>query len=220
MRQTAKAAGDAVGAAVAKSLAVSLWGQFAARLSRYVSTSEVPAPPGMEYGAFDWLRYGGRVPCRVIAGQVDRLEERAEPTDAMPSVAAFVATNARTYMDGLKTLIGAENVVYQCADSLHVTDSGLRAALLADLVRPGVMGALKIVRTVRRPVYLAANTHILDGELTAAGIYGRAEEISPGKFRWRLPSRLLQTCLVPPSGLVDCPEVTRTVSGLAEARGQ
>jgi DNA polymerase type B, organellar and viral len=213
MRQRYKVAGDGVGAHVAKMLGVALWGSFAARLQRYVAEPNIPAP--QPYGEFFYhpTPPSPRVKCRAIAGVVDRLEERVEPNDSIPSISAFVAVYARIYMDGMRAFAGDYNVIAQVADALHVTQAGLDNLTKAGLVDPERRGALKLVRSAHRSVYLAANTVIHDGELTAAGIHTAAEQVRPGVFRWRLPSRLSRSIVQAPTGQIEAPEVERSLPG-------
>jgi hypothetical protein len=212
MRQRYKSEGDQVGAHVAKMLSVALWGQFAARLQRYVSTDDVPAP--QPYGEFFYHPVGALpgIRCRAVAGLVDRLDSRDEPADSIPAISAFVACYARAYMQGLRAIVGDEHVVYQVADSLHVDLEGYQRLYGHGLIDPGAMGKLKLVRKVERSCYLAANTVVQDDELTAAGIYVRATMVRPGVYRWRLPRRLTETLTSPPTGTVSAPEVCRSVA--------
>jgi hypothetical protein len=211
MRKVTKACGDHVASHVAKMMSVSLWGQFAQRLERYEAASDIPAP--RPYGEF-WHHPLGTetaVKCRAIAGRVDKLVQLEEGKDSIPSISCFVAAYARAYMQGMRAIAGEHTVVYQVADSLHVTDDGLERLQAHGLVCPDTRGKLKIAKQVQRTTYLAANTMVQDGELTAAGIYGKGEQVSPGHFRWRLPRRLAQSIVLPPMGTVEAPEVSRSV---------
>lgn len=205
LRQRYRRENDPIGKSAAKMLSVALWGQFSRRLETYVGDNSVPAPH--PYGKF--LHHdadAGTVHvCRAIAGIVDRLECRAEPSDSMPSVSAFVAAYARSYMAGLAAIAGEENVVYQVADALHVTEAGRTRLERAGLVDPEVMGRLKVTREVLCAEYSAPNVFLHDGQLTVAGVPETAVAVGPGEFAWRSPARLEQSIMVPPSGRIRAP---------------
>jgi hypothetical protein len=202
LRDRYAARGDAIDSCIAKTLSVALWGAFAARTHRWEPYDACP-PPGSAYGPFVHHPVNGEPKqCRAIAGVVDSLEERTEPDDSIPSVAAFVAAYTRMYMDNLIAIAGASTLLYQCADELHVTYEGycrLRDAGLIDSHQPG---KLKYKRTVIDPYYHAPNVYCHDGEWTFAGRLVGAQETSPRTWEWDSVEPIKSAILTPPTGRV------------------
>jgi len=213
LRQATKARGDRIELAIAKALTVALWGKFAGRQEQW---EEWPDPPERmaKYGYFVYsapgqpTHYG-----RAIAGQVVRLVCHAEPHDSMPSISAFVACYARTYMSSVAAIVGKDELVYQCADEVHVTDAGLARLQAARLIDDDRYGALKIKRTVAQAYYHAPNLYVHDGEWTAAGRKVGAVQVAGNRWEWESQETLKQAIVRPPAGVVYTERHCATVDG-------
>ncbi len=185
-----------------KSIGVSLWGAFAARLFRYIPYDFPGEHPQWGHFAHHPVGSDEVYECRAIAGIVDRLECREEPDDSMPAISAFVACYARRYVAGLEAFAGRNNTVYKVADAIHVNSTGrarLETAGLVDDTRPG---AFKVALNARQIVYRGPNCFFHDDTLTMAGKQRRAVEVRPGTFEWAEPARLGTSVVRPPTGTV------------------
>lgn len=203
LRQRYKQRADAVGDAIAKALSVALWGRFAARSERWEAYDQCPAPM-TRYGYFVHHPVDGPpAVCRAIAGVVDMLKDKTEPGDSAPAIAAFVACYARTFMDGIIALAGRDNLVYQVADALHVTEAGYEKLSAAGLVVAGQFGALKQVRRVEEAYYHGPNTFQHDGAWTQAGRLADADQVGEHEWAWESVESISSSIVQPPRGTVN-----------------
>jgi DNA polymerase type B, organellar and viral len=169
---------------LAKMLGVALWGAFAGRNSRWAA-SDHPHPDGQLYGRFTACTVDGQLEeYRVIAGVVDRLDHQCEPDNSCPQLSAYVACYARMHMDNLRAIAGAGNVLYQCADALHVNQAGLAAFVHAGLIAPNDFGQLKVSHTWASVYYHEPNIYRGDDEWTCSGRAVRAVEIPGSRWEW------------------------------------
>jgi DNA polymerase type B, organellar and viral len=202
MRMRYRARGDALGEMLAKSLSVSLWGKFAGTLGQWGPLPPGTKPPG-DYGRWPLLVASGEVrECRSIAGIHEMLAEDVEPDISCPAISAFVAAYARTYMEGLRAIAGAEEVRYQCADALHVTHLGYMRLHGHRLIRPGDFGALKCAGPFTDACYVAPNVYRIGGRWVYAGRPVDARETAEGGCEWESPARLSQSVYSPMTGRV------------------
>jgi hypothetical protein len=202
LRQRYKQLGDKVGELLAKSLSVSLWGKFAGQLGRWEPAPDYIRPP-VEYGRWAMTDAGGEpVEMRTIAGVSDQLCDDVEPAISCPAISAFVACYARAFMQGIRALAGEQNVLYQCADALHVNECGFRRLEKSGLIEPAAFGKLKAAGPHTDAYYHAPNIYRIGGKWTHAGRCVDARETAPGVFEWDSPARLGQSVLEPMTGKV------------------
>jgi hypothetical protein len=182
--------GDKIGELIAKSLSVSLWGKFAGTLGRWCAAPDHVKPP-VEYGRWAMTDAGGvPVEMRTIAGVSDQLVEDVEPAISCPAISAYVACYARAFMEGIRALAGEQNVLYQCADALHVTERGFRRLEKSGMIEPAAFGKLKATGPHTDAYYHAPNIYRIGGKWVHAGRAVDAMEVRPGVFEWDSPARL------------------------------
>lgn len=202
LRQRYKERGDRLESCVAKALTVALWGQFAARLERWVPYPDHP-PLTTEYGIFwDHKLNGDKIRCRAIAGVVDRFETREEPDNSMPAISAFVAAYARMYMTNLTRFLDPADIVYQSADAVHVTAKGYQRFCSLGLVEADCFGGLKLDHVAKEVFIEAPNVYCHDGLWKYAGRHQAAYQTGPTTWQWESPDRLSSAVLRPMDGRV------------------
>src|SRR6202163_2981096 len=202
MRKRYKQRGDKIGELLAKSLSVSLWGKFAGQLGRWEAAPAYVRPP-VEYGRWAMTDAGGLpVEMRTIAGVSDQLCDDVEPAISCPAISAFVACYARAFMQGIRAIAGEYEVLYQCADALHVRELGYLRLRDEGLIQPDQFGRLKATGPHTDMYYHAPNIYRIGGKWTHAGRSVDARETAPGVFEWDSPARLGQSVFAPMTGAV------------------
>lgn len=182
-RENARIAGDSVRASLCKVFANALHGKLA---QRPVQWAHVPgAVPPMDWGT--WCKWDADAQIartfRAIAGQVQERHQGGEREESFPAISAYVTAFAREEMRKAIACAGPYNALYEDADSLHVTDAGLKALQAHNWVHPTRPGAFKLVGTALSSHYRGLKDYRFGEMEIVAGLSGEAIEASPHLFR-------------------------------------
>lgn len=198
LRVEAEAAGHVVFARLAKLLANSLHGKFAQRAHRWELLPGAVAPVLWgSYAALDadtgqFERY------RSIAGAVQRKGASEEHPESFPLIAAYCSAYCRERMYDLRWIAGLREVLYEDADSLHVTQSGYDSLAAAGAVADGHLGGLRLERGSELAVYFGPRDYRLGAERVLAGLGRKAYEDERGVWHQTNFDRLDCTLNGPP----------------------
>jgi hypothetical protein len=187
---------------LAKALTTRLWTQFSMRLERWV---DFPNPPKdiKPYDDFFYKQVGQETKrCRSIAGVVEMLEIGEESDNSFPAISAFVACYARNVMRLLTLVAKEENVIYHCADALHVNQAGFNNLADGGFIRPDSYGALKLVEAAENAIYCNRNCYVHDGKIKQAGRPVDAAGNAQTGWSWQSAPRLSSSIFEPPSATV------------------
>jgi len=169
-RGKAKAAGKRLEASIWKRMMVGLYGKWAGSLQVWKEWPTYRHDHVWGTWIEDAPDASGPTMVRAIGGRIEYLSGRKLAADVFPAISAFTTAHARRYMDGLRSLIATDRIVYQCIDELHVIDSPEKYQTFLSLVQPEVLGKLKHVRTCMQNYYAGPNVYLQDGQLTCAGV--------------------------------------------------
>jgi hypothetical protein len=178
IRQMYQLANCPLEARLAKVMMAVLHGKLAQRLPRWELVPGKLAP--QPWGTFP--EYDGRegkvVQYRAI-GNVCQVEQPAqEPEDALPAMAAYVASYARKLMELLRHEAMRHCVLYEDADSLHVTREGLDRLKALGWLDENEMGKLRVVRSADRAVYYGRKDYEIGDHVVRCGV-SRDASVSP-----------------------------------------
>lgn len=144
MRNQYKADGNAVYATLTKLLMNSLYGKFAQRSSEWVDCYDQIAPDPF----VTWPRYDANTNTaryyRSFGWRVQEKVGRQELPSSFVAISAFITSAARMHINGLRTIAGKLNVLYQGIDSLLVNTAGLENLHNANEIQERDLGKLKI----------------------------------------------------------------------------
>lgn len=183
LRGRYEALGDQFATRVCKLLANSLHGKFAQRAHRWEMRPDVPSP--QPWGT--WHRRNrdtGQVETyRSIGWHVQQQTPRGEAEGSFPALSAYVLAYHRERMRQARIVAGDRDTLYEDADSLHVTHSGLLALQKRGWVDDKCIGRFRVVRAAKVALYRGVKHYQLDGELVCAGLSRKA--VSDGKGLWQ-----------------------------------
>lgn len=105
-----------------------------------------------------------------FAGTTFKKMPKAERSQTMPIISAFISANVRMRMNYLREIAGVRNVYYQGVDSLLVNDDGMERLCLRDLLQPNRMGYLKLKSTQAEAVIYGCSRYELGNQLAMSGL--------------------------------------------------
>jgi len=171
MRKTYQDKKNSLIGRLCKLLANSLHGKFSQRSHRWCLLPTVCAPkPWGRFLMFSRVTKKLEV-YRCVAGHVQRLEESGEKPDNFPAIAAYTTSYARERMRELRLKAGYRQVLYEDADSIHVTEKGYLSLCAAGEVADNELGKLKVVQVAERAVYHGPKHYQLDDRVVNLGIH-------------------------------------------------
>jgi len=177
MRAKYEAAGDRLGSSTAKILANALHGKFAQRSPKWVLRPD--KGHYLEWG--HWHDYditsGVLKEYRQLGGWTQELTSMEEAEDNFPLVSAYVAGYAREMMCQAMAVAGERNVLYEDADTMHVTQLGYDRLSAAGYIHQTEMGKFRAEECVLRATYRGPKNYCLDGAWTRAGV-GRRDTVT------------------------------------------
>lgn len=170
MRAEYKRRGDNLLSRLCKCIGNALHGKFAQRQSRWSLLPDVLGPK--MWGGFVMVdkATGQLRRYRCIAGYVQVQEEDEEKDDNFPLIAAYATSYHRERMRELKLVAGYRNVLYEDADSLHVTQAGKDALCRADEIAEGRLGKLRIEAVADKAVYVGPKDYQLGNKVVCGGL--------------------------------------------------
>lgn len=173
-RQEALAAGDALGAKMAKTIANALHGKFAQRAHGWELKPAVPAP--VPWGVWhDRCPDTGRVRTwRAIGWHSQLKSAETECASSFPLIAAYTVAYHRERMRDAASAAGYRDVLYQDADSLHVTHSGYLSLEQRGWISDTAMGKFKIDKVANIAIYHGLKHYQFDAERVCAGLSRKA----------------------------------------------
>lgn len=196
-----------VEAALYKGLANALVGKFGQRQG---SWEWVPrTAPGPAWGQWSEVdaQLHGVTTYRGLGRHAQVKVVGGEGVDSVPALTAAIHARARQRMREMIRVAGYDEVVYQAADCLHVTDVGLRALSSYVEETPGQLGMLRHQGTAMECYYRGANDYTADGIMVRAGMPAGAVETSPGVWSYEETQGMRETLAV---GALGAVVVTRT----------
>lgn len=219
LRQDFHDCGQFLFARIAKVLLNALHGKFAQRANRWEMVPGAMAPTAWgHYTTWD-ARSGQMRVFRSVGGNVQLRLDGGEREDSFPLIAAYATAYCRELMHRLRWVAGLREVLYEDADSMHVTQSGFNALRDAGWVDEGKLGKLHVVRKAERSIYYGPKDYVLDEYRVMAGVARRAVEDGRGMWHQtnfhRLDSLLAST---PPEGPVCADVVKQTPRPVTAAR--
>lgn len=178
MRGRAKRNDDRLLAHVAKGIAVALHGKFGQRSERWQTLpSRLPAEA---WGT--WTEYNVGEPemrsFRAIGNVVQVQEPSAEHADSFPAISAYVCAYHRLHIGRIKADAGLREVLYEDADSLHVTECGYRRLLDSGACHPSEAGKLKVEEVLWQADYYGPKCYVANNKWVVAGV-GRKADAEP-----------------------------------------
>jgi hypothetical protein len=173
-RATYKAEGRPLEERVVKLLANSLYGKLGQRGRGWRTVPGVC--PAVRWGSWtEHNRITGEVShWRSLGGTVQRLHDDEESEQSFPAISAYVTSYFRLMMSHLISVAGYREVLYEDADSVHVTDRGLAALDRAGLCAVGQVGALAKIDSAERCIYYGPKHYRFGDALTCPGIRSAA----------------------------------------------
>ena len=168
-RLRAKRGGDAISQHLWKALSVSLHGKFSQRCHRWVDLDGLRAPTPWGCYTDTVAGTGERVVRRAVGWRVQELGKRGESPDGFPLIAAYATSYAREHMLALRLIAGADAVLYEDMDSLHVTRAGYLRLMRSGCIQDDRMGLLKVEQVARVAVYRGPRDYDMDGESVRCG---------------------------------------------------
>lgn len=182
-RQLAEREGNQLRAAICKATVNALHGKFAQLPGRWEYDPAI-CPP-FNWGSWARLDYetGEIGKFRAIAGKAQRYSRSGERDESFPAIAAHVAANAREHMLYLARCAGPDGVLYEDADSLHLSRLGYEALRGILEIGQTTCGGLRLVETADTAEYRGAKDYTFGGREVVAGLCGEEIEAYPHHFR-------------------------------------
>lgn len=169
-RLEARQAGDKILERFWKQLGNALHGKFGQRSGGWVTVSGVEPPEDWGDFADIDLDSGEVRSYRSLGGVVQQLLPRHERDGTMPAIAAYVTAYARALVDNAIWTVGRANVLYEDADSLHVTHAGYLRMVGAGMIDDTARGKWKIVEKADAAEYVGPKYYRLDKVWTISGV--------------------------------------------------
>ncbi len=181
-RRQYEEAGEALAARLMKLIANSLHGKFAQRSHRWELRPDVAAP--QPWGVWHQrCPETGRVRTfRAIGWAAQEKLAPGESDDSFPAIAAYCTSYHRLHMRALKWAAGERDVVYEDADSLHVTHSGFLALQKRGWIDGERLGALRVESVAKIAVYHAPKHYQWDAERVCSGLSRKAVQDERGQW--------------------------------------
>lgn len=211
LRRLAK--GDKLGERFCKLMLNSLAGKFG-QLSTEWEFIDYPNPPA-RYGTFPVVQSDGKtiVECRAIAGYVQQRQKRREGMESMPAIEAFVNSYGREFMRKVRETIGAQHIIYQASDSLHIDDLGREFIKPFLETEPNQLGKFRHVKTVDKAHYRGPHDYTHDGVHVVSGMKEDREDTGSDYYaQWEEPG-LRSIISHQPNGTVVVKKIRKLFGG-------
>jgi hypothetical protein len=117
---------------------------------------------------------------RVLDGWRSERSKDGEDARSFVPIAAWTASYARVYMDWMRSVAGAEHVLYQATDSLLVTSPGYHALQSAGMLDPVKIGQFKTESIFNEVTIWNVNQYDADSAKIRSGVKRGSVEIAPG----------------------------------------
>lgn len=169
-RSWALCSGDKFGAKLAKVIANALHGKFAQRGHRW---ELLPGEKSIQPWGVGFHRdpeTGAVVTRRYVGWNVQEERRGEESDDSFPLIAAYTTCYHREAMRAAVTVAGLRDVLYEDADSLHVTQAGFDMLQRRNLIHDSAPGKFKVTGVAQVAVYHGLRHYQMDGERTCAGL--------------------------------------------------
>jgi hypothetical protein len=176
-------AGRRFQARLAKHLMATLHGKLAQRSPRWEVASDLVAPqPWGQYAEMD-AATGLIVQYRSIGGTVQVRGDQSEPPDAVPALSAYVTSYARELMLSIRWAAGYRGVLYEDADSLHVTQAGFDELSRRGWIDEHALGKCRVVAKADRATYYGKKDYELGTKIVRAGKQREAVQKPSGDWQ-------------------------------------
>lgn len=144
LRRSYQASGNLLYDQFVKMLLNSLYGKFAQQSPVWLDDKDAPLLPPMSIVIMPHPLTGETVRYRTIGSTTQIDGGRKELPSTMVSIAAFVTSYARMYVNRLRGIASAGNVYYQGIDSLIVNAEGRDRLSDAGMIDSPTLGKLKV----------------------------------------------------------------------------
>jgi hypothetical protein len=183
MRVKAKNAGDAATELFCKLMLNSLYGKFGQHGVRWELLRDYH--PLREIGIWYECVEGQLGERKLLSlGKQTYAELHVDPPHHVcPAIAAYVTSYARDLLWRYIEAAGLEHVYYVATDSLIVDETGYENLVVRDCVKPGELGALKVVTEGRGLWINSIHWYGLGEKKVVGGVSARAEEVEEGRWR-------------------------------------
>lgn len=182
MRQMYQLAGKPLEASLCKRLMATLHGKLAQRSPRWQLLPGVM--PVYPWGIYtDWSEERKAYVLRRPIGSIVQEESApGEPPESLPGISAYVTSYARVLMDWIREDAMRHCVVYEDADSLHVTEEGYQRLKLSGWIDDQKMGHCRVVGVTDRAVYYGRKDYQFGDKRVMAGVQRNAVQLPHGDF--------------------------------------
>lgn len=188
---------------ICKRIMAALHGKLGARSHRWELAPGLVAPqPWGQYAYYDGE--SGEISVRrAIGGHVQIENPDPDSPSSLCAISAYVTSYARLWIEQLREVAMNRAVLYEDADSLHVTKEGYQRLDKAGLINEHELGHCRVVQVANRACYWGPRDYQLDDRRVKMGRQ-RAATVTP-KGDWEQTDYLhLDSLLagVPPDGPV------------------
>lgn len=182
-RQRARGEGDAFGAKLAKLIGNSLHGKFSQRAHRWEMRALVAAPG--PWGVFHKRdpHTGRALTYRSVGWNVQEKMDGEEHPASFPALSAYTTCYHREHMQKAIFAAGERDVLYEDADTIHVTQAGLRALERLGWIDPEEPGKFRVEKSTDRVVYHGAKHYEWGGERVCAGLKAKGFVTAEGLWQ-------------------------------------
>ena len=180
LRKKFKEEGDGLGEALSKLLANSLYGKFGQRASRWetVQGRLAPSPWGLHFERD--ADTGQTITYRSVGWVLQQRMQGGEADDNFPLISAYVTAYHRMFLRFCRNIAGLQDVYYEDADSLHVSENGLSRLRREGLVSDTVPGRFRVEGEADVAIYLGIGHYRFGDDWTIPGRPGKARPGADG----------------------------------------
>jgi len=181
-----------------KTLLNSLHGKFAQRSHMWeiVPGRVAPLPWGTLWAVDD--AKGTRETFRSIGWTLQRYFGQSEHPESFPAIAACVAADAREAVRRIRAVSAYQSVLYEDADSLHVTEIGYQVLRETGRIDPDRLGALRVEAVADTATYWGPCDYLHGERRVQVGLGSKATRDAKGVWHQTNFQRLDATIAGPP----------------------
>lgn len=165
----ARKQGNEKDATLLKLILCSLFGKFAQRGERW----EVRHGHPRRYQWRSWIETDfdtKKSRCfRDVAGIVQEKVQSVTPAWSFPAISAFVTSNGREYVRGIREFLPLHAILYQAVDGLIVTDDGLFHMKRHGLIEKGTLGLFQVKDSANHCTIVGPNHYMWEDKEIASG---------------------------------------------------
>lgn len=201
LRKQLEEEGAGFEAQVVKMVLNSLHGRFAMRRPQWQTLSKETAPH--PWGPF-WrtnAKTGKKCLARSLAWLAQEARTDTEHPQSFPAIPAYVLAYFRERMRQARDCAGERAVLYEDADSIHVTEAGFRRLDSGGWIDGDKPGHFRVEQVALVAVYNGPRDYRLDDHVVCGGLSGKAEKDAHGE--WHQTEFLSLSSIVsgaPPAG--------------------